>query len=154
MILMSTRSNGLPTQIPMPASVKSRVASTSSLPTTQIGMHSVAPYGVNTSTPSFSQLRIRCSVSGKAGAPAEMTRLSVGAFLPRATASRETVLSSAGLANILVTANSLITAYTMSGSTLAGNRASMSGITAVMPRAGSNSENGGNVGRSISPSCM
>ena len=60
----------------------------------------------------------------------------------------------AGLPNKFVTPNCRICASAFFGSIVAGRLASMSGTTPVMPSAGPNSANSGNVQRSISPGSM
>ena len=138
------------------------------------GRASVAPYGVNTSALSGRSVTKRSSEAADAGAPAEMTRFSVGkreaacgfasdssrAAREAASGSEEVPAISpnlritAGDPNMFVTPNCAICAAAFRGSSFAGRLASMSGITHVMPSAGPNSANSGNVQRSISPGSM
>ena len=110
----------------------------------------MAPYGVQNCAPSGSRVRIFATVSGGTGAPAEVTRCTVGSGAPWSAST----FISAGEPKSWVTPKRAMAACSLSGSALAGRVGSMSGITEVSPSAGSNSANGGNVGRSTPPGCM
>ena len=90
------------------------------------------------------------TTSGGTGAPAEVTRVTVGSGRPYRASTR----ISAGEPNSWVTPKRWLAAGRRPGAACAGRVGSMSGITEVRPNAGSNSANGGKVGRSTPPASM
>jgi hypothetical protein len=88
--------------------------------------------------------------SGDTGAPAEKTRRREGSLTFWPCRSCPTRFSRAGEANMLVTPWLRIASMMRRGLTWAGRVGSMSGITAVTPRAGQKRANRGKVDRSIS----
>ena len=115
------------------------------------GIASVAPYPGNISVSLFSMVLKHSKMLGRAGAPADITRRREGSLMRLSRPYRPTRFSNAGLANMLVTPCLSTASMMLSGFALAGRVGSISGITAVMPRAGSKRANNGKVGRSISP---
>ncbi len=83
-------------------------------------------------------------------APAETTRRRVGSVTPCLAPYSATRRINAGEPNMLVTPKSSIASRIFVGSTCPGRVASISGMIAVMPIAGANRANSGNVQRSIS----
>jgi hypothetical protein len=71
-----------------------------------------------------------------------------------ATSCSASTRINAGDPNSWVTPKRSIAACSLRGSARAGRVGSMSGMIEVRPSAGSNSANGGNVGRSTPPGCM
>ena len=94
--------------------------------------------------------RIVATTSAGTGAPADVTRFSVGSGCPKPASTR----ISAGEPNSWSTPNRAIASCSLRGSARAGRVGSMSGTTELTPSAGSNSANGGNVGRSTPPGAM
>ena len=93
-----------------------------------------------------------CSrILGETGAPAEITRFKVGKRSERALPACASRRKRAGEPNMFVTPKSSMASKIFVGLTRAGCVGSMSGTIAVMPRAGANRANSGNVQRSISP---
>ncbi len=96
--------------------------------------------------------------SDDTGAPADKTRRIVGKYIVFApgepagvAAPRPTRLISAGEPNKFVTPNSRAGSRISRGSTFAGRVKSIRGMIDVIPSAGANNANKGNVHRSISP---
>ena len=79
------------------------------------------------------------------------TRRNVGILSPFAAPAGPTRFKSAGEPNMLVGPKSSIASNSFSGSTRAGRVGSIRGTIDVIPSAGANSANRGNVQRSISP---
>jgi len=148
------QARGRPTQMPPPASVRSRSARISRPSITATGRHSVAPYGVQIRASPGSIRYARSTTSGRTGAPAEITRCRPPSCTALSCAWRARFSSSAGEPNMVVQRCRSRASISRRGSALAGRVGSMSGITLVMPRPGSNRAKGGKVGRSTSPARM
>ena len=89
-------------------------------------------------------------MSAGTGAPADITRRIVGSGSPWLASTA----TSAGEPNSMSTLKRRMASCSLRGSALAGRVGSMSGITEVVPSAGSNSANGGKVGRFTLPGRM
>src|SRR5262249_11113154 len=152
--ITSTRipGTGRPTQTPAPRSVARRGSPRiSSPPGGEAGGDSGAPEGGRTWTPGASMVTTSSITRADTGAPAEMTRRSVGSLTPRDEPYAPTRLSRAGEPNRFVTPNVSTASTIFDGSTSAGRVASISGTTEVIPSAGAKRAKRGNVQRSISP---
>ena len=93
---------------------------------------------------------MRCTTAGGTGAPALVTRFTVGNFSP----CKASTCINAGEPNNWVMPKRAIAACSLRGSARAGWVGSMSGMIEVSPSAGSNKANGGNVGRSMPPGAI
>ena len=148
-----TAGNGRPTQVPAPARVLAAVSSRiSSVPMSQTGNASVAPYGVCNWVPAGRTARAHSCVRGGTGAPAESNRFTVGSVRPLSAASRRTDFQRAGEPNARSAPCRAIGPRISPGFTAAGRCVLIRGTTIVARSPTSNSANSGKAGTSTSPS--